>query len=121
MGTAMGKRYAPSLANLYLKYFDRKAKEGLHGVIPLLYLRFIDDVHFIWTGTVPQLIEFENHLNTLIPGIKVNFEYSSETVNFLDTTLYKEEFEDYDIINLQTLTSYYTKPPFIPNTQPEEY
>ena len=29
-GTAMGKRYAPSLENIYLRKFDRLAKQGFH-------------------------------------------------------------------------------------------
>lgn len=98
LGTAMGKRYAPSLANLYLKYFDEKAKDGIFGIKPLLYFRFIDDVHFAWTGTEKQLKQFETYLNTLIPGIKITFEYSTESVHFLDTTLYKKPETNYDVI-----------------------
>jgi len=35
-GTAMGKRYAPSLANIYLRKFDHSAKHGFH-IKPRIY------------------------------------------------------------------------------------
>lgn len=99
LGIAMGKRYAPSLANIYLRHFDKRAKLGLGGVFPQLYFRFIDDIHFVWTGTEAELKEFESYLNGLIPGIKISFEYSVDSVHFLDVTLYKKQFdENYDVI-----------------------
>lgn len=87
-GTAMGKRYAPNLANIYLKPFDRLAKTGFH-IEPLLFYRYIDDIFFLWLGTVEQLKEYETYLNSLIPGIQVTLNWSKQRVNFLDTTVYK--------------------------------
>lgn len=85
-GTAMGKPYAPSLANLYLLEFDRRAH--LYRTVPLFYFRFIDDVFFVWTGTEEDLREFNVYLNTLIDGITVTLEWSPVSVHFLDTTVY---------------------------------
>jgi len=87
-GTAMGKAYAPGLADLYLEEFDEKAKHGFK-IKPLLYYRFLDDIHFVWTGTAEELLEFEIYLNSLIDGIKITLNSSDEKVNFLDTTVYK--------------------------------
>ena len=87
-GTAMGKAYAPGLADLYLEEFDHKAVHGFK-ITPLLYYRFLDDIHFIWTGTMAELQEFETYLNSLIDGIKITLDYSHEKINFLDTTIYR--------------------------------
>ena len=43
-GIAMGKSFAPNLANLYLLDFDNKAMFGFH-TKPMLYFRFIDDLN----------------------------------------------------------------------------
>ena len=87
-GTAMGKSYAPGLADLYLEEFDYKACNEFK-ITPLLYFRFLDDVFSIMIATTTEVKEFENYLNSLIPGIKITLEYSSVSVNFLDTTVYK--------------------------------
>ena len=87
-GTAMGKRYAPSLANIFLRKFDKKAAFGFF-IKPLLYLHFLDDIHFVWTGTRQQLAEYEFYLNTLMPGIKVTLTAHSEIIEFLDVLIYK--------------------------------
>lgn len=91
-GTAMGKTYAPSLANLYLVDFDKQASRGFR-IQPLLYLRFLDDVFFIWPGTMDELREFENFLNSIIPDIKITLTAHETEVNFLDTTVFKHPTE----------------------------
>lgn len=88
-GTAMGKRFAPNLANLYLLAFDNAACTAF-AIHPSLFFRFIDDIFFIWTGTKAQLIEYGIFLNTLIPGIKVTLNIKSNVNEFLDTTIYKQ-------------------------------
>ena len=87
-GTAMGKNYAPGLADLYLEKFDEEAMHG-HTIQPLLFSRFLDDTFFVWLGTEQQLRDFELFLNTIIPGIKITLNWSQESVNFLDVTIYK--------------------------------
>ena len=87
-GTAMGKTYAPSLADLYLEEFDYKAMYGFR-IKPLFYFRFLDDIFFVWTGTLAELTEYEIYLNSLIDGIKVTLTASESEISFLDTTIYK--------------------------------
>jgi hypothetical protein len=72
-GTAMGKMYAPSLANLYLLEFDEKAQYNFE-IKPQNYGRYLDDIFFTWKGTETDLQRFEDFLNSLIPGIKIKFE-----------------------------------------------
>lgn len=87
-GTAMGKKYAPALANIYLLNFDHNAINNFR-IKPLLYFRYLDDVFFIWPGNIEELLEFENFLNGITIGIKIKFESSPTSVNFLDTTIFK--------------------------------
>jgi hypothetical protein len=88
-GTAMGKIYAPSLANIYLLDFDHLAQTGFR-IRPELFSRYLDDIFFLWGGTKTELKEFETYLNSLIPGITITLECSETEINFLDTTIYRK-------------------------------
>ena len=55
----------------------------------LLYSRFLDDVFAVWPGTRAQLMQYQNFLNSLIPGIKVTFAVRDQIIEFLDTQVYK--------------------------------
>lgn len=98
-GTAMGKPYAPSLANIYLRELDFKAMNNFR-IKPNYYFRFLDDIFFVWTGTRDELTEFETYLNTLIPDIKITLNVSESEVNFLDTTVFK--YSQNDTCTLET-------------------
>lgn len=87
-GAPMGKVYAPSLANIYMLEFDERALNGFK-IKPLFFFRYLDDIFFIWIGSLSELLEYEVYLNSLIPGIKITLEYSKISANFLDTTVYK--------------------------------
>lgn len=86
-GTAMGKSYAPALADLYMEEFDAgaTADTSVHA-----FFRFLDDIFFIWTGSEEQLQLHGTKLNGLIPDIAVTLNWSATTVDFLDTTVYVE-------------------------------
>ena len=88
MGTAMGKRYAPGLANLFLLEFDEKAQMGFR-IKPENYGRFLDDIFFIWSDTLENLKQFNEYLNSLMPNIKVTLVINQDRVDFLDTTIFK--------------------------------
>ena len=90
VGTAMGKNYAPGLADLYLEEMDQAATNGEYHSLIRLYFRFLDDVNFVWTGSIEELKLFEIYLNSIIPGIRVALNYSATEINFLDTTIYKK-------------------------------
>lgn len=87
-GTAMGKTFAPSLANLYLIDFDSQACNGFH-VKPLHFYRYLDDIFFLWPGSRQDLLDFNVFLNSILPGIKVTLTIRSEITEFLDTRIYK--------------------------------
>ena len=99
-GIAMGRKYAPATANLYLIKFDRAAMT-LFYILPLLYSRFLDDIFGVWPGTYHELLQFQNFLNSLIPGIKVTFTIHTHIISFLDTYIYKQ-FDSFGNCTLQT-------------------
>jgi hypothetical protein len=86
-GMAMGKTYAPGLADIYMEEVDERAHQ--YHIVPECYFRFLDDIFFVWIGTVEELRQYENHLNSLIDGIKITLNWSSESIDFLDTTVYR--------------------------------
>ena len=99
-GIAMGKSFAPHLANIYLAEFDKLAIN--YKLKPLLFTRYIDDIFFIWTDTMENLCTFQNYLNTLIPDITLNFTNSYNSIDFLDLTVF--------ISNCTLFTKVYFKP-----------
>src|SRR5215469_7273903 len=90
----MGKAYAPALADLYLLEFDNAACNGNFADLIRLYFRFLDDVFFVFLGDVAELKNLEIYLNSLIPGINITLNYSPESINFLDTTIYKHNIDN---------------------------
>lgn len=100
-GTAMGYPYAPNLANIFLLDFDQKLQNEFK-IKPLFYFRFLDDIFFIWPGTVEDLGEFETYMNGLIPNIKVTLTHNNNEIPFLDTTVFKHTNQDTDSTSLQT-------------------
>ena len=60
----------------------------VHIPISLIYLRFIDDIFFIWTDSKTDIEKFLNELNTKHPSIKFEYEISKERIPFLDTKIY---------------------------------
>src|SRR5206468_2023267 len=65
---------------------------------PKFYYRYLDDIIFVWTGSVTELLDYITFLNNLIPGINTSFEQSDKRINFLDTTIYKELFNDNTVL-----------------------
>ena len=86
-GVSMGTKCATQYANLFMgKFEERHILPKIQAAI-LLYCRFIDDIFFIWTGTVQQLIKITEDLNKIHPTIKFETQYSKDSINFLDTTI----------------------------------
>ena len=86
-GTAMGKRYAPSFANIFMAIFEQEvlAKTNLK---PYIMFRFIDDIFMIYTGGRTKLNIFLAQLNTLHSSIKFDYATSTHSIAFLDTNIY---------------------------------
>ena len=54
-----------------------------------LNLRYTGDIFLMWKGTLDKLNKFTAKINQFHPSIKFHFNYSSNSVNFLDTAVQK--------------------------------
>ena len=63
-GTAMGTRVAPIYANRFMADFEERFVYK-RDKQPLVWLRFIDDVFFVWTHGQQELTDFINEINPL--------------------------------------------------------
>ena len=99
-GTAMGTAMAVNYANLFMARFEQKMLEAYHnktGLRPKLWLRFVDDIFFMWEGDESSLKHFLQFCNNfseqekMKSTIKFTYSYSTNSVNFLDTTVFVME------------------------------
>jgi hypothetical protein len=93
LGIAMGKAFAPNLANIYLLEFDNAVVSGF-SIQPSHFHRFIDDTFFVWPGSLKQLTDFQAFLNGIIPYITVTFVAERAIIEFLDILIYKSHHAD---------------------------
>ena len=110
-GCAMGTPMAPNVANLFMSKLESKI---IHehflktGHKPLVRMRYIDDIFFIWTGDDNSLQDFVNVANSFTEihhwksNIKFETNISSEKVNFLDVEI--------GFKNNKIVTNLYNKP-----------
>lgn len=85
-GCAMGKKYSPGLANLYMKEID----DYIYTFKPKLFFRYLDDIFIVWDGDkLHNFIELTNNINTIIDGINIEFQTDKNNITFLDVTVYK--------------------------------
>ncbi|CAJ0929127.1 unnamed protein product [Ranitomeya imitator] len=85
-GTAMGASCAPSYANLFLGAWEREvfvSEPVPHSSQVSGWMRYIDDIWFIWEGTVGDLTAFMNLLNDNKVNVKLTFKFGRK-VEFLD-------------------------------------
>lgn len=105
-GTAMGHRYAPSYANIYMSEWEREALEKCP-LKPIFYLRFLDDIIGAWEHGRESFHDFIDILNNHHSSIKVKYTIDSNEINFLDTTVF---FEHVNKTSKKLLTRVYFKP-----------
>lgn len=87
-GTAMGKKFAPAYANIFMANWEKEALAKCP-VKPLHFLRYLDDIWGIWIDTKEEFDIFVNILDTHDPSIKLEYTIDRDSINFLDTTVYK--------------------------------
>ena len=104
-GTAMGKKFAPAYANIYMSEWEREALQKCP-LQPSMYYRFLDDIIGLWPYTLEQFQAFIDILNTHHPSITVKYEIHSTQVNFLDTTVF---FQHIDTTRKKLSTKVYFK------------
>ena len=85
-GTAMGTKCAVALSSLFMGRLEKALLEGFD-LKPLIWLRFIDDIFFLWTHGEEALLRFFTYANTHHPTIKFTMDKNLRTINFLDTAV----------------------------------
>ena len=84
----MGAAFSPTVANIYMSVTIRRFLLT-QANRPLLLVRYIDDILIIWTHTEIELSIFLNNLNSFNPALEYTYQFSSQSVDFLDLTIYK--------------------------------
>lgn len=87
-GTAMGKKFAPAYANIYMAQWEETVFPKCTG-LPYCYYRYIDDVWGVWQYSHQDFQNFIQILNSHHRSIKVKSVANDKTIDFLDTTTYK--------------------------------
>ena len=87
-GTAMGKRFAPAYANIYMAEWEEGVFQKCT-LLPIAYMRYLDDIWGIWTHPREDFDIFVQTLNSHHTSIKLEPELHETQVNFLDTTTFK--------------------------------
>ncbi|CAH2285173.1 Hypothetical predicted protein, partial [Pelobates cultripes] len=128
-GTAMGTKFAPSYANLFMAYWEDKI------IFPHLaaknlvsYHRYIDDIFFIWKGGEESLNLFLNDLNVNSWGIFLTSTYSTNHINFLDLEVFisnstintRNHFKDVDANSYIEMSSCHY-PPWLKNVPKSQF
>ena len=103
MGCAMGTICAPAYANIFMAQFEKQHIYPSFKKKSILYLRYIDDIFKIWTGTKQELPIFFEKLNSKHKTIKSEHNISHSNISFLDTLIYKSK-------NNTLQTTLYPKP-----------
>lgn len=100
-GTAMGKRFAPAYANIFMAKWEAEALEKCPRK-PLHYLRYLDDIWGVWTYSKPDFEEFIRTLNAHDWSIQCKYELDDKKIDFLDTTVYKgRNFEVHNKLDIK--------------------
>ncbi|XP_072020421.1 uncharacterized protein [Amphiura filiformis] len=82
-GTSMGTKMAPSMACLFMGRLEERLLSSISKK-PLMWMRYIDDIFFLWTHGPDELQHFVNFCNSFHPTIKFTSESSTKEIPFLD-------------------------------------
>lgn len=123
-GTAMGKKFAPAYANIFMADWETSALAACEKK-PLYYFRYLDDIWGVWTHSRKDFGTFLSTLNKHNKSIKLKSTTSFTSVDFLDTTTYKGHefhntqrldvrvfFKETDTHALLFKTSFHPKPTY---------
>ena len=100
-GTSIGTKLAPAYACIFMDEVETEFLKSQE-LQPFLWLRYIDDIFFIWTHGTQELDSFLNELNKFHPNLSFTYETSKERVNFLGLNV--------SLRNGATSTDFYVKP-----------
>ena len=83
-GTAIGTKFAPPYACIYM---DRVEQDFLETqkLQPLLWLKYIDDIFFIWTHGKKELKKFMEKFNNFTPNLSLHMSPVKKVSHFLSS------------------------------------
>lgn len=105
-GTAMGKRFAPAYANIFMANWELEVFQKCVRK-PLYYFRYLDDIWGIWDGSKKEFGDFLLILNAHDPSIQLEAEINEGSIDFLDTTVFKGK--DFPITNKVDIKVFFKK------------
>lgn len=105
-GTAMGKRFAPAYANIFMAIWEEAVFAKCQKK-PLHYYRYLDDIWGIWEGTKEEFDMFLLTLNGHDPSIQLEAQINEQSIDFLDTTVFKGN--DFDATNTLDVKVFFKK------------
>ena len=83
----MGTQMAPSYAIIYMDKIERELMNDQKTCTK--FLRYIDDILIFYEHGEEELLKLMEHSNEAHPSIKFTYEYSRESINFLDMKIIK--------------------------------
>ncbi|OCT70436.1 hypothetical protein XELAEV_18037355mg [Xenopus laevis] len=92
-GTAMGTKFAPSYAGLFMAMWEDEYIFGADNPYDddiVGWHRYIDDVIMVWSGPEDDLKGFLNYVNDNPYDIKFTMQCHANQIDFLDLTFYVE-------------------------------
>ena len=67
--------------------------------------RYMDDTLVFWTGSLAQLEDFIQFINTLHGSLKFTYEASVQSIQFLELVIYKRKrFDEVEILDIKCHT-----------------
>ena len=82
-GTAIGTKFAPPYACTFMDEMETKFLQTQE-FQPLVWVRYIDDVFFIWTHGPDKIVSFMTEFNNYHLNIKFTYASNKENIKFLD-------------------------------------
>ena len=85
-GTAIGTKFTPPYASIFKDKVEIDFLET-QAMKPLVWLRYIEDIFFVWNESEEKFENFLENLNNIHPNLKFTSEKSKKSADFLDVKL----------------------------------
>ena len=112
----MGTICAPSYANIFMPEFEENYIYPLIKNKSVIYLRYISNIFMVWIKSESELRQFINEINEKHQSIKLDFNFSKESIEFLDTLMYIHSNNRSQTTPVLTLKKYPVQAIRIPKT-----
>ena len=84
----VGSKFASPYSKLFMAELGKIIFQNSE-VKPFLWLRYLDEIFYIWTQGFQKLNKLFNCVNSLNPTVKFTMNYSTTEINFLGVTVTK--------------------------------